>query len=208
MRLLGFLLFLFLLIPLICIDDVVVANAAHACPDGTFLSGRVHEWNGWTFAFFGVAIWMFAGQAIGRLWKKPDIKNDQFFSVWGKIGTTFLIACVLITAAFYWIGSSSQFCLAKHGIYSRDLPWQGFKQRSWSDVKRITVNCSNGYRAPDLYYELTFGDGAILDVADAFPNPKAYPQFQTQLANVPFSFHADIQPSCPDWFSDWVGRRP
>jgi hypothetical protein len=57
-RLLAFLLFLLLLIPFFYLDSAVVKIALHKCPDGTFLSGRVHDWSNWAFALLATAIWM------------------------------------------------------------------------------------------------------------------------------------------------------
>jgi hypothetical protein len=207
-RLSAFLLLLILFVPLLYIDGFVVASAAKACPDGTFLSGRVHSWNGWGIAFLGTAIWFLTGQVIGRFRKTPNQNRDVFYRVMGKAGTIILATFVATTLVIYWVASSAQFCLATDAIHYRQLPWQTFHTQSWSNVAKIAVQCSNGHRAPDLHYKLTFSDGAVLDIADAFPTGGTYPQFQAHLANVPFKFTADIRSGCPEWFSDWIGQRP
>lgn len=207
-RLAAFLLLPILFIPLIYVDGFVVDSVANRCPTETFLSGRVHNWNGWAIAFLGTAIWSLTGQAIGRLQKQPKSNRDQFFQVWGKKGLIAFAIFATTAAIAYWITSSSQFCLAADAIHYRQLPWQPFKRHSWSDIRKIAVECSNGFRSPDLYYTLIFKGGTELNIADAFPAPKKFPQFQAHLANVPFQFSPNIRPNCPEWYSNWVGQRP
>ena len=179
------------------------------CPEGTFLSGESDEyWVGFAAPMLSTCLAFGIFAFIDRIRPVSSYYRNTLLLPWSRQGwTVFMILTVGTLAAFSFM-VSAQFCLAADGIYSRNLPWKDFQRYSWSNVKKIEVDCRDRRREPDLRYTLIFQNGTQLDIADGIPSWKPSPQFVSQLAEVPFQFTADVRPNCPMPYVDWVGQKP
>lgn len=182
--------------------------ASAQCPSDTFTSGKVYFfWDGLTESLLFAIIFLPLMSALARLPPFTAKDRERFSWYFGTTGTVVTLLFIIASAAALWYTSSTPLCLADSGIYHRTAPWHDFQRHAWTDVTKLDVDCRNRGESPDLYYVVTMKDGTNLDVGDAL-HYRAFGKFRAQLANVPITFAAKIDRSCPDWYSDWAGQKP